>query len=124
MTTWQNTPLSFSVAPAGPATVLTLSGAADAAEMSTLRSQFDSLMSETVPKIILDLTGLIFIGSSGLGLLVEELHRARAGNGDLRLVNANARICEILETTRLNDLLPMYATIGDAVAAPWGNVST
>jgi anti-anti-sigma factor len=87
-------------------------------ESAVLQQQFDALLAET-PYVILDLADIDFIDSSGLGLLVRMLNRARAAGGDLRVCAAPARIKEILRVTRLETILPPHASVSDAIEASY-----
>jgi anti-sigma B factor antagonist len=69
------------------------------------------------PHVVLDLTSVPFIDSSGLGLLVRLLTRARAAEGDLKLCAVDPRVQEALRVTRLKTILPCYDTEADAVSA-------
>jgi anti-sigma B factor antagonist len=69
------------------------------------------------PCIILDLSDVDFLDSSGLGRLVRFLSRSRAANGDIKLCGVPARISEVLRITRLAAVFDSHASEADAVAA-------
>ena len=68
-------------------------------------------------QFIPDITGLEYIDSSGVGMLVSSLTQVKKAGGELRLAGANARIQRILSMTGVNSLFPMFPTLADATAA-------
>lgn len=53
-------------------------------------------------RIVLDLDGVDFIDSAGLGVLVGGLQRTRNGDGELVLVATGRNVLKVLELTGLN----------------------
>ena len=91
--------------------VLRLAGEVDVATAPRLRDRLVQLVNEGPPKLVVDLSGLSFIDSMGLGALVSGLKRARAHDGDLRLVGASDHVAKVLEITRLDQAF----VVGDTV---------
>jgi anti-sigma B factor antagonist len=69
------------------------------------------------PFIVLDLAGVEFLDSAGLGLLVRMLGRVRAAGGGLKLCALPPRLTEILRMTRLQATLESYPAEAEAIAA-------
>jgi CheY-like chemotaxis protein len=67
------------------------------------------------PAIVLDLGGVDFIDSGGLGLLVRML--SRTGQGNLKLCRATSRVSEVLKITRLSNVFDCYDSESEAIAA-------
>jgi len=67
-------------------------------------------------RVVIDLVGVDFIDSTGLGALVA-VRRALGEEGQLRLVSANPRLRLLLDMTRLAGVLPMFATVREAVGS-------
>ena len=65
---------------------------------------------------MIDLEDVDFIDSTGLGVLVGALRRARAANGDVRLVCTNPRILKVFEATGLHEVFAIGATFDETVA--------
>jgi len=83
-------------------------------------AQLEARVAELLPHgpwIVLNLAGVSFLDSSGLGLLVKLLARGRRAGGGLRLCALPPRVAEILKMTRLQATLPSHATEADAIAA-------
>jgi anti-sigma B factor antagonist len=85
-------------------------------ETSILQKQvYDRL--PDYPYIVLHVGGVDFIDSSGLGLLVRFLNRARFAQGDIKLCAIPPRFDEVLRITRLKATFDAYPTEEEAVAA-------
>ena len=109
--------LSLKTQRSGGIVIITCNGRlVEGGESSELQQKIDALLDEC-PYVILDLTGIDFIDSSGLGLLVRLLNRATLAGGDLKIGGASPRLREILRVTRLEKILKAYATAGEAIAA-------
>ncbi|MFH9011618.1 STAS domain-containing protein [Streptomyces sp. NPDC017943] len=72
---------------------------------------------QEVPLLLLDLDQVDFCDSSALGAFVA-LHRGRieAGHG-FGLTGLQPEVLRILELTRLTTVLPLYATVDEALSA-------
>jgi anti-anti-sigma factor len=66
---------------------------------------------------VLDLHGVSFVDSAGLGLLVRLLTRLRRVSGDLKLCGVAPNIQKSLNVSRLSSVLPNYDGVDAAVAA-------
>ena len=97
--------------------VLAVTGEVDVATAPRLREQLISLVSEGKVKIVVDLEGVDFLDSTGLGVLVGALKRVRTQDGELGLVCTEARILKVFEITGLTKVFPMHRSVDEAVAA-------
>ena len=61
--------------------------------------------------VAVDLDGVSFLDSMGLGVLVGGLRRTRAAGGDLVLVCSTARVLELLTLTRLDRVFEIAPTV-------------
>ncbi|MDO8963763.1 MAG: STAS domain-containing protein [Coriobacteriia bacterium] len=64
--------------------------------------------------VVVDMDKVAFIDSSGLGVLVGALRRAREDGGDLRIVCARDNVLKIFRITGLDKVFPMFATLAEA----------
>ncbi|HEY1484488.1 MAG TPA: STAS domain-containing protein [Micromonosporaceae bacterium] len=81
-------------------------GDIDLAAVTTLREQVDALLAtEAVTGIVLDLAGVHFLDSSGIGALVGSLRAAQERGRSLRVVHANGLVRDVLELTNVLPLL-------------------
>lgn len=82
------------------ATVVRCSGQLTAGLTANLKEQVKDLIPHA-KLIVLDLTDLQHMDSSGLGTIVALYVSARRANCDLRLINFNKRVRELLGMTNL-----------------------
>lgn len=83
-----------------------------------LRAELSRVIEANVPpKIVVDLAGVTFLDSTGVGVLVGALKRARAAGGSLHFCNPQPRVCRVFEITGLIGPLPLFATRDEAFAA-------
>jgi anti-anti-sigma factor len=66
---------------------------------------------------IIDLTHVAYLGSAGLGLLVNIRQRVKSANGQLALCQMNPRLHQIFRTCSLERLFTITRTREDAVRA-------
>jgi len=97
------------------ANVLEVRGEVDLHNAAQLRSQLHDLCNVTKPQVIVDLSQVSFIDSTGIGVLVGALKRAREASGDMIIVGAKDRVHRIFEITGLLGALPLAANIEEAV---------
>jgi len=84
---------------------------------SDFRAMLLSLIEQGHRRLVVDLSDVSFIDSSGLGALVsalKTLKRADTG-GDVRLARVQAPVVSLLEIIRLNRVFTTYATVEEAV---------
>ena len=100
----------------GTASVLGLTGRVTLGKNAeTVREVIDLQLSEGIHNIVLNLAGVSFIDSAGLGILVANLAKAKAAGGMLKLAEPQDRVKNAIELTRLTGLFPLYATEQDAL---------
>lgn len=98
-------------------TLVVASGEIDVAAAPALRERLVDLIAEGVSKLVLDLEDVDFIDSTGLGVLVGAVRRARSAEGDVRLVCSNSRILKVFDVTGLDEVFTIESSVDDAIAA-------
>jgi anti-sigma B factor antagonist len=68
------------------------------------------------PIVVVDMSRVVFVDSSGIGALVSILKLIPPG-GALRLAATCASVRKVLKLTRLDSLFPAYETVAVALAA-------
>ena len=101
----------------GGAAVLVLRGEIDIATAPQFRQAMVEAADRVGAVVVVDLDQVEFIDSTGLGVLVGGLKRARTSGGDLVLVCTQPRILRLLEVTRLDRALDVYESVAAAAAA-------
>ena len=99
---------------AGDYVVLEPAGKLNLAASPPLKARIDDLVREGKSCIVVDLTAVDFIDSSGLGALVGGLKSARQAGGDLRIAVAGEQVRAVLKLTNLDRILAPYATVEEA----------
>ncbi len=107
--------LKISTATQGDAVIITLSGAADMAEIAQLRQTMDKLLEDSKSKWVLDLSELSFISSIGLGTLIHAQRHCQENAGFLALVNPQEEVVSVLKTTQLDQIFDIYPDITSAL---------
>lgn len=79
-------------------------------------SQADPLQAGS-PQVVVDLSGVDFLDSTGLSALVFGLRRARERGGDLSVVCQHRQILKVLDITGLSRVLQVYPDLGEATGA-------
>ena len=84
-----------------------------------LSSEFSKTLYDNLDKgkknVVVDLGGLSFVNSSGLGILISGLTSMRKNGGDLKLANISNKIQGLLSITKLNQIFDQYDTADEAV---------
>jgi anti-anti-sigma factor len=83
--------------------------------------QLDGALHEienTASTVILDLSGLTFMDSSGINLLVRHAESARSNGYALSIVAPNPTVARVLDITRVREHLPLVEKECDAATAP------
>lgn len=85
-------------------------------ESANLRHLVKDVLTES-KHIVLDLGGVDFIDSSGLGVLAGLLNSARQAAGEIKLANLDGRLKGILQMTRLLTVFEVFDSAEDAAAS-------
>jgi len=75
----------------------------------------NQLLAENYRKILLDLTDVDFIDSSGLGELVQSLKVSKRFGASLRLLRPQDRVRKTLNLTRILPMFPIYESEEEAL---------
>jgi anti-sigma B factor antagonist len=100
--------------------VARVAGDVDIATAPHLREQLVAVLTDGRCHLVLDLGGVDFLDSTGLGVIVGLLKRARTLGGDLRLVCPNPSVRKVFEITALDRTMPLSATVDDALIGAEG----
>lgn len=100
------------------ARVARISGEIDLATAEGLREQiFSSVMADAKP-VVIDLTDTGYLDSSGVRLLYDLVEQLRARGQPVAIVVADeAVVRRVMVLTKLDDVVPLYPRIDEALAA-------
>jgi anti-sigma B factor antagonist len=85
-------------------------------EAQALRDMVKQVLA-TTKKIILDLSGVTYMDSGGLGSLVGSYSSARQAGADVKLIGLGPRLRETLHITKLVTVFEVYDNEKEALAA-------
>jgi anti-sigma B factor antagonist len=105
----------YSAAPGS--TVIAVSGEIDVYTAPRLREALVSLVEAGNYRLIVDMEGVEFLDSTGLGVLVGGLKRVRAHDGVIDLVCTQGRILRIFRITGLSRVFNIYDSVDEALAS-------
>ncbi len=91
-----------------------LTGLLDAFSEATFRKVLSKCIDEGPKHIILDLSKIDFVDSSGLGALVQLVKKAQTLEGTLQIVS-NARVTQTVKLVRLEKFLSLQPSVDEAV---------
>jgi anti-anti-sigma factor len=89
-------------------------GRLDMQTATGLRQELSGLVARGHVRIVLDLDGVGFVDSSGLGAIISGLKAARQTGGDLRIARPNEQVRLVLQLTTLDRVLRPYASVEEA----------
>lgn len=88
--------------------VLKLDGRLDASSAKEFKEMVGSLSRKNRVKLVIDMGGVAFIDSSGLGSLVSSLRTVNKLGGDIKISALQDQVRAIFELTRLHRIFGIY----------------
>lgn len=88
----------------------------DASNVREFRDTVQSLI-QAHTRVVLDMAGVKFVDSSGLGALISCLRSLNARQGDFRLCQLSATVRALFEMMRMHRVFNVQPTRDDAVAS-------
>lgn len=96
--------------------VVRLGGSATIDQADLLNHELRGLAGEPFRRVVLDLSDMDFICSMGLGALIVAHVVSQRRKADVVLVAPQPAVREVLETTRLSMIFPIFADVASAIA--------
>ncbi len=88
--------------------VLSLEGRLDASSARDIKEKVSSLSRENRVNLVIDMAGVVFIDSSGLGSLVSSLRTVNKLGGDIKISALQDQVRAVFELTRLHRIFGIY----------------
>jgi anti-sigma B factor antagonist len=99
----------------GTVAVVHVSGEIDIATSDTMAGRVLGRLAERPATLVIDLSGVEFLGSAGLGVLIEASQNAQEAATTLRIVATTPRVLRPLEISGLLDVLPVCRSLSEAL---------
>lgn len=99
-----------------PFHVVEVSGEIDVYTAPKLREVVVGAIEAGNTRLIIDIEGVDFLDSTGLGVLVGALKRVRADGGSLDIVCTSERLLRIFSITGLDKVFGLHASLDDIVS--------
>lgn len=96
--------------------VLTLEGEIDLHVSPGIAIQLRNLIKTKAERLVIDLSSVSYIDSSGLAVLIEAMQKVEAYRGKLYLTGMTASVRTIFETSRLDQVFRIRETVAEALA--------
>jgi anti-sigma B factor antagonist len=101
----------------GAVVVVRVQGTLDRFSCPHLKEMLVQAVEAGKTELVVDLSGVDTVDSSGLGVLVGTLKLARRAGGDLRITGASRRLATTIERLSLDQLLRQHASVQDAITS-------
>ena len=109
--------LTFNISEENNIQLLKLSGELiDRNQATELMVAIDELLELGKSKLMIDLSELKYMNSSGLNVLIQLLTKTRSRGGESVIFNVNKKVNELLVITKLNTLFKVAETKAEAIS--------
>jgi anti-sigma B factor antagonist len=95
--------------------VVAPTGRLDVAGAPSLKDAISETLKNGQARVVIDMEGVSFVDSTGLGSVIAALKQVRSSEGDLRLAAPNQQVRVVLELTTLDRVFPYFATVEEAL---------
>ena len=96
--------------------ILDIAGEVDVYTSPQLKHDLVEMAERGIKQVVINLSQVEYLDSTGLGVLIGGLKRMREAGGNLSLVGPGMRIQRIFEITGLNKIFEIHATEEEALA--------
>jgi anti-sigma B factor antagonist len=100
----------------GRAAVVSVTGDVDMHSQARLRDVLTEAVTAPVQRVVLDLSGVEFMASAGVHVLLDVAGQLETAGGTLVVAGACSMVARVLSLTRADELVPVAATVDDALA--------
>jgi anti-sigma B factor antagonist len=99
----------------GRYTVIAVAGELDVFTAPKLEEELSSQIEQGQSQLVVDLSGVTFLDSTGLGTMVKALKWVREKGGSLQVVAAEERIVKVFRITGLDSVMALQPALTDAL---------
>ena len=116
LTSFSDDPLSYSISQGPGYAVVSVAGEIDVGTECKFRDALTSALARGALRVVVDLAGVTFMGSAGIGVLMGARRVLAAGGGSLVLASPRGEVAQILSLTGVAEVIPVAVSVVDAVA--------
>ena len=102
----------------GDASIIEVLGEVDLYSSPRVREAILGAMAARTPTVVVDLSGVAYMDSSGVATLVEGLQSSRGYGGAFRLAGLGDTVRQVFKFARLEKVFEIYADAQEALARP------
>ncbi len=95
--------------------IVSLNGEFDIESSQTLKEEVRKNLTSENSNIVIDLTKVSYVDSSGLGTLIALQKDARFNGGSLSIVGASEQVKRVMKMTNLDKLFDFYTSINEVI---------
>jgi anti-sigma B factor antagonist len=85
-------------------------------ESKQLEWAVETLVGEGRKKVILDLSGVTNVDSTGIGIIVMSAGKLKKAGGELRVAGATAHVEDVLKMTNIDQIVVLHSTTAAAAS--------
>ncbi len=104
--------------PQGEVMVLELSGKImGGPDFDKFKGEITALTDKGINDVVLDMAGVPWINSTGLGILITGYHSLKAAEGSMKICNVKERVLSIFYISQLENIFQVFETLDEAMAS-------
>ncbi len=84
-------------------------------EASELNNALHKLLDAKKKKIVVDLSGVSLMNSSGLGMLIGAVTTMRNAGGDMKIASAAEKVAQVFKITKIGNVIEQHDSVKSAV---------
>jgi anti-sigma B factor antagonist len=108
--------LGFSISQGPGYAVVSVTGEIDLDTERAFRHALTSALASGVGRLVVELSGVTYMGSTGIGVLMGVRRVLAADGGSLALAGPCGKVAQVLAMTGVSEVIPVEASVTDAVA--------
>lgn len=84
-------------------------------ECQQVERELDELIAGKQKKVVLDLSKLEYVDSTGIGIIVTRCGHMEAAGGEMRIASMQPKVVDLMRTAKLDRIMHFYPTVADAL---------
>lgn len=108
--------MKLEVSTKGDIAIFRCQGSLDSDSIASFKKTAYDMFEKGTVKYVIDASGIDFVDSMGLGVLISLLRKVKQENGDIKIASLTPDVQTIFEITRLYRLFDVYDSPREAIA--------